>query len=71
MTVIAVAGGAGKLGRAIVEVLVEQGQHSVVVLAREVIISVMHTLAANDLTHLSGQRHTRSTGYRCGLHRRR
>ncbi|KAF4415001.1 hypothetical protein F53441_14677 [Fusarium austroafricanum] len=35
MTVIAVAGGAGKLGRAIVEVLVEQGQHSVVVLARK------------------------------------
>ncbi|KAM0190118.1 hypothetical protein ACHAPI_009630 [Fusarium lateritium] len=35
MTVIAVAGGAGKLGRAIVEVLVEQDQHSVVVLARE------------------------------------
>ncbi|KAH7147189.1 hypothetical protein B0J13DRAFT_584505 [Dactylonectria estremocensis] len=36
MTVIAVAGGAGKLGRAIVEALVEQGQHDVVVLAREV-----------------------------------
>ncbi|QKD56884.2 uncharacterized protein FOBCDRAFT_241585 [Fusarium oxysporum Fo47] len=35
MTVIAVAGGAGKLGRAIVELLVEQGQHIVVVLARE------------------------------------
>ncbi|KAM0345691.1 hypothetical protein ACHAPU_006346 [Fusarium lateritium] len=35
MTVIAVAGGAGKLGRAIVEVLVEQGRHSVVFLARE------------------------------------
>ncbi|KAM0553380.1 hypothetical protein ACHAPJ_007394 [Fusarium lateritium] len=35
MTLVAVAGGAGKLGRAIVEALVEQGQHEVVVLARE------------------------------------
>ncbi|CEI70755.1 hypothetical protein FVEN_g763 [Fusarium venenatum] len=35
MTLIAVAGGAGKLGRAIVEAIVEQGQHEVVVLARE------------------------------------
>lgn len=39
MAIIAVAGGTGKLGRAIVEALVEQGQHSVVALAREVIIS--------------------------------
>lgn len=36
MAIIAVAGGAGKLGRAIVEAIVEQGQHTVVVLAREV-----------------------------------
>ncbi|KAI1036736.1 hypothetical protein LB503_003435 [Fusarium chuoi] len=35
MAIIAVAGGAGKLGRAIVEAIVEQGQHTVVVLARE------------------------------------
>ncbi|KAL9571924.1 hypothetical protein ACKAV7_003913 [Fusarium commune] len=35
MSVIAVAGGTGKLGRAIVEALVEQGQHTVVALARE------------------------------------
>ncbi|KAI7767007.1 hypothetical protein LZL87_013345 [Fusarium oxysporum] len=35
MGVIAVAGGTGKLGRAIVEALVEQGQHTVVALARE------------------------------------
>ncbi|KAF5642292.1 transcriptional activator Mut3p [Fusarium tjaetaba] len=35
MAIIAVAGGAGKLGRAIVEAIVEQGQHTVVILARE------------------------------------
>ncbi|KAM5370517.1 hypothetical protein ACJA88_010098 [Fusarium oxysporum] len=35
MAIIAVAGGAGKLGRAIVEALIEQGQHTVVALARE------------------------------------
>ncbi|KAL5592484.1 hypothetical protein FOBRF1_013510 [Fusarium oxysporum] len=35
MTVIAVAGGTGKLGRPIVEALIEQGEHKVVVLARE------------------------------------
>lgn len=38
MTIIAVAGGAGKLGRAIVEAIVENGQHKVVILAREVSI---------------------------------
>jgi NAD(P)-dependent dehydrogenase (short-subunit alcohol dehydrogenase family) len=71
MTVIAVAGGAGKLGRAIVEALVEQGQHTVVALAREVIIIVMHYLATNYLTQILGQRCTRSPGYHRGLHRRR
>ncbi|PNP86570.1 hypothetical protein FNYG_00272 [Fusarium nygamai] len=35
MAIIAVAGGAGKLGRAIVEAIVEHSQHTVVVLARE------------------------------------
>ncbi|KAG4274463.1 hypothetical protein FPRO04_09421 [Fusarium proliferatum] len=35
MAIIAVAGGAGKLGRAIVEAIVEKGQDTVVVLARE------------------------------------
>ncbi|KAF5535525.1 transcriptional activator Mut3p [Fusarium mexicanum] len=36
MAIIAVAGGAGKVGRAIVEAIVEKGQHTVLVLAREV-----------------------------------
>ncbi|RKK81739.1 hypothetical protein BFJ71_g15490 [Fusarium oxysporum] len=35
MAIIAVAGGAGKVGCAIVEAIVEQGQHEVVVLSRE------------------------------------
>ncbi|KAF5534820.1 transcriptional activator Mut3p [Fusarium napiforme] len=35
MAIIAVAGGTGKLGRAIVEAVIEQGQHTVVILARE------------------------------------
>ncbi|KAF5685411.1 Mut3p-like transcriptional activator [Fusarium denticulatum] len=35
MAIIAVAGGAGKLGRAIVEAIVDQGQHTAVILARE------------------------------------
>ncbi|KAF5253248.1 hypothetical protein FANTH_1844 [Fusarium anthophilum] len=35
MAIIAVAGGAGKVGRAIVEAIVEKGQHTVLVLARE------------------------------------
>jgi nucleoside-diphosphate-sugar epimerase len=34
MSVIAVAGGTGKLGRTIVEAILEQGKHRVVVLAR-------------------------------------
>lgn len=36
MSVIAVAGGTGKLGRAIVDALVSEGKHTTVVLAREV-----------------------------------
>jgi NAD(P)-dependent dehydrogenase (short-subunit alcohol dehydrogenase family) len=68
MTVIAIAGGTGKLGRAIVEVLVEQGQHNVVVLAREVIITMIYKLATNYLTQLSDQRYRRSPGYTCRLH---
>ncbi|KAH7169814.1 uncharacterized protein B0J16DRAFT_312471 [Fusarium flagelliforme] len=48
MTVIAIAGGTGKLGRAIVEVLVEQGQHNVVVLAREQQI-ISHSFQTKDI----------------------
>lgn len=51
MAIIAVAGGAGKLGRAIVEALVEQGQHSVVALAREVIIS-QYKAWQEDISHI-------------------
>jgi nucleoside-diphosphate-sugar epimerase len=36
MTVVAVAGGTGKVGRAIVDALNAQGKHTVLVLAREV-----------------------------------
>lgn len=36
MPVVAVAGGTGKLGRAIVDALVSEGRHDVLVLARQV-----------------------------------
>jgi len=36
MSVIAVAGGTGKVGRAIVDALVSQGKHKVIVLSRQV-----------------------------------
>lgn len=36
MSVIAVAGGTGKLGRAIVDALISEGKHTTLVLAREV-----------------------------------
>jgi FlaA1/EpsC-like NDP-sugar epimerase len=36
MSVVAVAGGTGKLGRTIVKAIVEHGEHKVVVLARTV-----------------------------------
>jgi uncharacterized protein YbjT (DUF2867 family) len=36
MSVVAVAGGTGKLGRTIVEAIIEHGEHKVVVLARTV-----------------------------------
>lgn len=70
MTVIAVAGGAGKLGRAIVEALVEQGKHNVVVLAREVSTILIRNINENVLIPLLGQRRQRSPSRGCGLHRR-
>lgn len=54
MTIIAVAGGAGKLGRAIVEAIVENGQHEVVVLAREVSTSVIQNFELHNLIHILG-----------------
>ncbi|KAH6867844.1 hypothetical protein B0T10DRAFT_596302 [Thelonectria olida] len=54
MTVIAVAGGAGKLGRAIVEALVEQGQYEVVVLARDAKDAKGARVVAVDYTDASG-----------------
>lgn len=36
MSIIAVAGGTGKLGRAIVEALVAEGKHKALILSREV-----------------------------------
>ncbi|KAH6950937.1 hypothetical protein DER45DRAFT_637185 [Fusarium avenaceum] len=54
MTIIAVAGGAGKLGRAIVEAIVENGQHKVVILAREAkSVGTTQTIAV-DYTDVGG-----------------
>jgi nucleoside-diphosphate-sugar epimerase len=39
MTVVAVAGGSGKLGRAIVDGIVAAGKFEVVIMAREVCVS--------------------------------
>lgn len=73
MTVIAVAGGAGKLGRAIVETLVEQGQHKVVVLSREVSTTTIRNIRSEILLiyRFLGQGYQRSPGCGRGLHRRR
>jgi nucleoside-diphosphate-sugar epimerase len=68
MTIIAVAGGAGKLGRAIVEAIVENGQHEVVILAREVSTLVVQNFEMHNLIRLLGQRCRSYPGHRRRLH---
>lgn len=72
MAIIAVAGGAGKVGCAIVEAIVEQGQHEVVVLSREVSTTIRNIRSESLFINLFlGQGCQRSQGCGRGLHRHR
>lgn len=51
MSTIAIAGGTGQLGRALVDALVAQGKYKVIVLAREVSISLLALVYSLDLYH--------------------
>lgn len=51
MSTIAIAGGTGQLGRALVDALVAQGKYEVIVLARGVSISLLALVSSLDLYH--------------------